>query len=216
MMRQRPRIREVIVVEGKYDKNTLLQVVDATVLETNGFGIFRDTEKQQLLRCMAEARGLILLTDPDGAGFLIRGHLKSILPRIGVKHAYIPDLYGRERRKTAPSREGKLGVEGMTPEILFRALRNAGATFENEETGEEREKITKTDLYFAGLSGRAEAASRRSLLLRTLDLPERLSPNVLPEVLSTILTKEEFKALTERLFLQNNAGEGCQNEESDR
>jgi len=211
-----PRVREVIVVEGRYDKNALLQVVEATVLETNGFSIFHDEEKLQLLRRLAAARGLILLTDPDGAGFLIRGRLKSCLPKERVRQAYVPDLYGRERRKRAPSREGKLGVEGMSPELLLSALRRAGATFENEETLEVQEKITHSDLYFAGLSGRPEASARRALLLRTMELPERLPSGVLPEVLSAILTRAEFEQLVQRLFLQDHTGDGGQDEESGR
>ena len=124
------RIREVIVVEGRYDKNTLSQVVEATILETRGFGIFKDKEQLSLLRRAAQARGLILLTDSDGAGFVIRNYLKGAIDPGYIKHAYIPDISGKERRKDAPGKEGKLGVEGMTPQVLLEALRRAGATFE--------------------------------------------------------------------------------------
>ena len=126
------KIREVIVVEGRYDKNTLSQVVDATILETKGFGIFKDKAQLRLLRRAAQARGLIVLTDSDGAGFVIRNYLRGVLPPERVKHAYIPDVPGKERRKAAPGKEGKLGVEGMSPELLLEALRRAGATVEGE------------------------------------------------------------------------------------
>ena len=128
----KPRVREVIVVEGRYDRNTLLQAVDAAVVEVGGFAVFNDREKTAYLRTLAEKRGLILFTDPDGAGFVIRSHLKSVLPPDRLKQAYIPDIPGKERRKTAPGKEGLLGVEGMTPEILLEALRNAGAEMDGE------------------------------------------------------------------------------------
>ena len=142
-------IQEAIVVEGRYDKNTLSQVVDTVILETAGFGVFKNQELVALLRRLAEERGLIVLTDSDGAGFLIRGHLKSALPPDKVKHAYIPDVPGKERRKRAPGKEGKLGVEGMTPAVLVEVLRRAGATFLEEEAGDRGPKggITKADLY---------------------------------------------------------------------
>ena len=146
------KIREAIVVEGRYDKNTLSQVVDAPILETAGFGIFKDRQQMALLRRVAEKRGLIVLTDSDGAGFVIRNHVKSAIPGKYLKHAYIPDIPGKERRKSAPGREGKLGVEGMTPEVILAALRNAGATIEGEETTSSG-GITKQDLMALGLSG---------------------------------------------------------------
>lgn len=122
------KIKEVIVVEGRYDKNTLAQVVDATVVELGGFAVFHDAEKLALLRRLAESRGLILLTDSDGAGFVIRNHLKGALPRDKVKQAYIPDIAGKEKRKRRPGKEGKLGVEGMDPATLLSVLRRCGAT----------------------------------------------------------------------------------------
>ena len=149
------RIREAIVVEGRYDKNTLSQMVDTVIVETSGFGIFKDKERLALLRRLAEKRGLIVLTDPDGAGFVIRSHLKGSIPPEQVKHAYVPDVYGKERRKRRGGKEGKLGVEGMRPEVLEAALRRAGATF-LDETGEaapKRQAITKADLMALGLSG---------------------------------------------------------------
>ena len=172
-------IREAIVVEGRYDKNTLSQVVDTLILETNGFGIFKDPERMSLLRRAAERRGLIVLTDSDGAGFVIRNRIRGAIPAEHLKHAYIPDVYGKEKRKRQRGREGKLGVEGMRPEVLEAALRRAGATFlDEEETAvPPRRAITKADLMALGLSGGPGAAERRKELLHRLELPERLSPN---------------------------------------
>ena len=185
------RIREVIVVEGRYDKNTLSQVVDAVILETSGFGIFNDREKQRLLQTVALERGLIVLTDSDGAGFLIRNRIKGLIDPALIKHAYIPDVPGKERRKDKASREGKLGVEGMRPQVLLAALRRAGATFEDVETEESKNsRITKADLYALGLSGREESADKRRALQRELGLPERLSASALLDVLNAIMDKE--------------------------
>ena len=188
------RIREAIVVEGRYDKNTLSQVVDTVILETAGFGVFKNQELVALLRRLAEERGLIVLTDSDGAGFLIRSRLKSALPRDRVKHAYIPDVYGKERRKRAPGKEGKLGVEGMTPAVLVEVLRRAGATFLEEGEGDRGPKggITKADLYALGLSGGPDAARRRQALLKHLKLPEHMSANALLPVLNALYDREAF------------------------
>ena len=182
------RIKEAIVVEGRYDKNTLSQLVDTVILETSGFAIFKDDERLALLRRLAEKQGLIVLTDSDGAGFVIRNYLKGAVDPSLVKHAYIPDRMGKEKRKRAPGKEGKLGVEGMSPDVLIGALRNAGATFLDEEEGRNtpRRSITKADLYAAGLSGVPEAAACRSALLKRLDLPEHLSPNAMLEVLNAL------------------------------
>ena len=185
------RIREVIVVEGRYDKNTLSQVVDAVILETSGFGIFNDREKQRLLQTVARERGLIVLTDSDGAGFLIRNRIKGMVDSALVKHAYIPDVPGKERRKDKASREGKLGVEGMRPQVLLDALKRAGATFEDGKAAEKQSaRITKADLYALGLSGREESADKRRALQRELGLPERLSASALLDVLNAIMDKE--------------------------
>lgn len=187
------RVNEVIVVEGVYDKNALRQVVDGVILETSGFGIFHDRQKQKLFRTLAEQRGLIVLTDSDGAGFVIRNFIRSCVPPELVKHAYIPDIEGKERRKRAPSKEGKLGVEGMRPQVLLDALRRAGARFleESDET-ERRPAITKADFYAVGLSGGADSRSRRAALLKQLDLPERLTADGLLEVLNALMGREEF------------------------
>ena len=192
------RIREAIVVEGRYDKNTLSQMVDTVIIETSGFGIFKDKERLALLRRLAEKRGLIVLTDPDGAGFVIRGHLRGSLPPDRVKHAYVPDIYGKERRKRQGGKEGKLGVEGMRPEVLEAALRRAGATF-LDEAGERAAQagrpITKADFVALGLSGGPGAADRRRALLQRLELPEHLSPNAMLEVLNALFTREELDGL---------------------
>ncbi len=181
------RVKEAIVVEGRYDKNTLSQVVDAVILETAGFGIFKDEERLHLLRRLAQERGLIVLTDSDGAGFVIRNYLKGAVDPSQVKHAYIPDRPGKEKRKRKPGKEGKLGVEGMSPQMLVEALRRGGATFLGEaEAPSTRRPVTKADLFSAGLSGTPEASSRRAALLKALDLPERLSPNAMLEVLNAL------------------------------
>ena len=190
------RIKEVIVVEGRYDKNALSQVVDAVILETGGFGIFNDKQKQKLLRTMAEKRGLIVLTDPDGAGFMIRNFIKSCIDPALVKQAYVPDIHGKERRKAAPSKEGKLGVEGMRPQILLTALERAGATFEDEEpSNNHNAPITKADLYAKGLSGKSGSSHARKELLQRLELPERLTADGLLDVLNAVMSREEFYAL---------------------
>ena len=189
------KVREVILVEGRYDKNTLLQVVDATVLESQGFGIFNDRQKQKLLRSLAEKRGLIILTDSDGAGFVIRNFVRSCVDPALVKHAYIPDRDGKEKRKRAPSKEGKLGVEGMPPQVLLEALERAGASFEDEaDTGEKQDPITRLDLYRAGLSGGEGSREARAGLIKKLDLPEHLSAGALLEILNAMMSREDFLA----------------------
>lgn len=196
------KIKEVIVVEGRYDKNTLSQVVDATVVTLGGFAVFNDREKLSFLRRLALERGLIVLTDSDGAGFVIRNYLKGVLPRDRVKQAYIPDIHGKERRKRAPGKEGKLGVEGMRPQVLLESLRRAGATFLDEEDQSTalKEPITKADLFALGLTGGTGSAARRQALLRQLDLPEHLTPNALLEALNLLYTREAFLKSAESLF----------------
>ncbi|HJB51826.1 MAG TPA: DUF4093 domain-containing protein [Candidatus Oscillibacter pullicola] len=192
-------IREVIVVEGRYDKNALSQVVDATIITLGGFAVFNDREKLAFLRRLAEQRGLIVLTDSDGAGFVIRNYLKGALPRNRVKQAYIPDIPGKERRKRTPGKEGKLGVEGMKPAVLLEALRRAGATFADEETVGERRKdpITKADLFALGLTGGTDSAAKRRALLKRMDLPEHLTPNGMLEALNLLYGREEFLSWAE-------------------
>ncbi len=191
------KIKEVIVVEGRYDKNTLSQIVDATILETHGFGIFKDKEQLSLLRQAAQKRGLIILTDSDGAGFVIRNFLKgTIAPKL-VKQAYIPDIFGKERRKSAPGKEGKLGVEGMRPEVIVEALRRAGATFLDENAPSVRGEMTKADLMELGLSGWAGSAELRLRLLKHLNLPEKMSPNAMLEALNLLYTRQELEEILE-------------------
>ena len=190
----KPKIKEVIVVEGRYDKNTLAQTVDAPVVTLGGFSVFSDREKLAFLRHLAEERGLIVLTDSDGAGFVIRNYLKGALPRERVKQAYIPDIRGKERRKRTPGKEGKLGVEGMSPDVLLTALRRCGATFEGEEHVPESAGITRADLMDKGLIGPG-SASRRAVLLQTLQLPEHLTTAGLLDALNLLLTRAEFDAL---------------------
>ena len=189
-------VREIIVVEGRYDKNTVAQAVNGTIIETSGFGIFSDKEKIKLLRKLAEKRGLIIFTDPDKAGFFIRGRLRGLIDAANVKHAYIPDIEGREKRKQTASKEGKLGVEGMSPDVIVMALERAGATF--EETPPQPDQtaaITKADMYSAGLSGKPDSVQKRHELLKRLGLPARLTANGLLAVLNILYTKQEFPDL---------------------
>ncbi|MBE6960596.1 MAG: DUF4093 domain-containing protein [Ruminococcaceae bacterium] len=188
------KIREAIVVEGRYDKNTLSQIVDAPILETSGFGIFKDKAQLALLRQVAHKRGLIIFTDSDGAGFVIRNHIKSAIDGKYLKHAYIPDVAGKERRKSAPGKEGKLGVEGMTPDVILEALRRAGATIEGESAPEQNQ-ITKQDLVELGLSGGAGSSEKRLQLLKKLGLPERMSANAMLQALNLLYTLDELKGL---------------------
>lgn len=189
-------IREAIVVEGRYDKAALAGVVDTLILDTAGFGVFRDGEKLALLRRLAEKRGLIVLTDPDGAGFVIRNYLKGAIPKGQVKHAYVPDVYGKERRKRAPGKEGKLGVEGMDRPVLRQAVLNAGATVLDGDAPERAAgNLTPADLFALGLSGTADAAERRGELLKRLGLPERMSAKALLAALNALYTPGELEEL---------------------
>ena len=193
------RIREAIVVEGRYDKAALRAAVDAVILETEGFGVFSDKEKLALLRRLAEKRGLIILTDSDGGGFLIRNYLRGALDPKLVKHAYIPEIPGKERRKRRPGKEGKLGVEGMSAKTLIDCLRRAGATVEGETASADHGALmTKADLYALGLTGRPDSAARRAAVKRALDLPEKLTTNALLEVLNALSSREELEELLAR------------------
>lgn len=196
------RIREAVVVEGKYDKIKLSSLLDGTIVTTDGFGIFRDREKMAYLRRLAENQGLVVLTDSDGAGFVIRGKISSCIPASQLKHAYIPDIPGKERRKAAPSKEGMLGVEGMELQTLRQVLRRAGATLLEEESLPENAhgKLTKADLYEMGLSGREDSAQRRKALQKELDLPEHLSAGGLLQALNALYSEQELSMLRERLM----------------
>ena len=195
------KLRQAIVVEGKYDQNTLRQIVDTAIFTTNGFADTKDPALLRLLQQAAQTTGLVILTDSDGAGFLIRNTLKSALPETGVLHAYIPDLPGKEKRKAAPGKEGLLGVEGMRPEILLKALRNAGAEFADGSTPPPaREPITKQDLFALGLSGGPESAKKRAALLKALSLPAHMSANALLQALNVLFSREEFFTQARRLL----------------
>ena len=196
------KIREAIVVEGRYDKNTLSQIVDAPILETSGFGIMKDKAQLQLLRRVAQNRGLIVFTDSDGAGFVIRNFLKGAVEPRYLKHAYIPDVPGKERRKSAPGKEGKLGVEGMRPEIILDALRRCGATIEGE-TVRRCSEITKQDLMELGLSGGADSSTKRLALLKKLSLPEHMSANAMLQALNLLYTLPELSEAVAALEKNN-------------
>ena len=189
------KIQEAIVVEGRYDKNTLSQIVDAPILETSGFGIMKDKQQLKLLRKVAESRGLIIFTDSDGAGFVIRNFLKGAIAPKYLRHAYIPDIPGKERRKAAPGKEGKLGVEGMTPQVILDALRKSGATVLGEESARSTGNITKQDMAELGLSGGANSSYLRKALLKQLDLPEHMSANGLLQALNLLYTLDELREI---------------------
>ena len=193
------KIRQAIVVEGRYDKNTLSQIVDAPIFETSGFGIMKDKAQLALLRRVALERGLIIFTDSDGGGFVIRNYLKSTIDPRYLKHAYTPDIFGKERRKRQPGKEGKLGVEGMTPQVILDCLRRAGATIEGESI-KPVDAITKQDMMEFGLSGGNDSAQKRKCLMAELGFPEHMSSNALVQALNLLYTKEELSQILLRLF----------------
>lgn len=190
-------LKQAIVVEGRYDKNTLSQLVDAPIFETHGFGIMNDKALLDLLRRVAQQRGLIILTDPDGAGFVIRNYLKGALPKEQVLHAYVPDIFGKERRKAKAGKEGKLGVEGMPKEVLRQALERAGALVTEEQP---RNPVTSLDFYECGLSGRPDSRAKREKLKQKWNLPAHLSSKALLEVAQILYDREEFLAAMEEIL----------------
>ncbi len=192
------KIDRVVIVEGRYDKIKLSSILDAVIIETDGFGIFNDKEKQKLIRKLAGTKGLLILTDSDSAGFKIRSFIRGIVPNEQIKHAYIPDIFGKEKRKTEPSKEGKLGVEGVKVQVIIDALEKAGVLCEESERTQ-RKEITKLDLYEDGLSGKPDSDILRKKLLKHLDLPERLTSNALVQILNTFLTFEEYKKAVEEV-----------------
>lgn len=192
------KIREAIVVEGRYDRNTLSQVVDAPIFETSGFGIRKNPELMALLRRVAKQRGLIVLTDGDGGGMVIRSFLKGTIDPKYVKHAYIPDIFGKERRKAAPGKEGKLGVEGMRPEVLVEALRRAGATIEGEDEPP-RNELTGQDFFDLGLAGQPGCEERRLWLQKKLGFPEKMSPKALRQALTLLYSRQELEELLRKM-----------------
>ncbi len=192
------KINRAVVVEGKYDIIKLNSVLDALIIKTDGFGVFKDKEKQKLIRKLAETTGIVILTDSDSAGFVIRNFIKSIAPNGDVINAYIPDIFGKEKRKTQASKEGKLGVEGIPVDVLKTALEKAGVFCESPEITEKK-LITKTDLFEDGFSGTENSKDKRKALLKQLDLPEKLTTNALLDVLNSLVTYEEYKKITESL-----------------
>ena len=196
------KIKEAIVVEGRYDKNTLSQIVDAPILETSGFGIFKNKEQMALLRKVAETRGLIVFTDADGAGFVIRNHIKSAISAKYLKHAYTPDIFGKERRKVAPGKEGKLGVEGMTKDVVLESLRRAGATFLGEDIAEAKQEITKADLMELGLYGPG-SNEKRAALVKKLLFPEKISTNAFLQAVNLLYTADELNEMVKTMEKKN-------------
>ena len=186
------KINKIIVVEGKYDKIKLSSIVDGVIIETSGFGIFKDKEKQKLIRRLAAEKGLLILTDSDSAGFMIRSFLSSIVPSEYITNVYIPDIFGKEKRKEAPSKEGKLGVEGVSSEILIQALQKAGVSSYSSESSSHK-KVTNVDLFEDGFSGGPDSREKRLKLLRFLELPERMTTKALLQVINSIMTYDEYK-----------------------
>ncbi len=198
------KLKEAIIVEGKYDKIKLSSIVDGLIITTDGFGIFKDREKRELIRLLAKKRGIIILTDSDSAGFLIRSHIKGFVTEGEIKNVFVPDIFGKEKRKTAPSKEGKLGVEGISREILESALEKAGVINRQEQNKglsdqPKQRQVTKTDLFEDGLSGKADSKAKRALLLSQLDLPEHMSTNTLLEAINALYSYEEYKQALSRI-----------------
>ena len=206
------KLKEAIIVEGKYDKIKLSSIVDGLIITTDGFGIFKDKEKRELIKLLAKKRGIIILTDSDSAGFLIRSHIQGFVKEGEIKNVFVPDIFGKEKRKTAPSKEGKLGVEGISREILESALKKAGIANlqgQNEEQNQgqnqgqdkqpQQRPVTKTDLFEDGLSGGADSKAKRALLLSQLGLPRRMSTNTLLEAINALYSYEEYKQALSRI-----------------
>ena len=195
------KIKEAIVVEGRYDKIKLSGVVDAPIIETNGFRIFKDKEKQSLIRQVAKKRGILIITDSDSAGFVIRNFLKGIIPESNIKQCYMPQLKGKEKRKSQPSKEGYLGVEGVDNEVIISAIRNSGANIVGEDTKRENtgSEITKSDLFSLGLTGSNNSKTNREKVLKHFNLPTYLSTNAMLTAVNILMTKNEFTELVNKL-----------------
>ncbi len=192
------RIQEAILVEGRYDKNALSQVVDTAIFETGGFGILKDKERIEFLRQVAAKRGLVIFTDSDGAGFVIRNRLKSLLPPQQLLQAYIPQIAGKEKRKQKPGKEGLLGVEGMTPDVLIASLRRCGAHFLDDDVPLPAGGITRQDLYVWGLMGETGSREKRELLKQHFGLPSHLGTGGFLDALNLIATREQVVALMDK------------------
>lgn len=186
------KVREVIIVEGKYDKQRLSQFIEGTIVTTSGFRVFKDKEKQNLIRKLSKEKGLVIMTDSDSAGLVIRNFLKGIVPDASIKNCYVPQIEGKEKRKDAPSKEGYLGVEGLSEDVLREALEKCGVGAGSSEYNSTREPITKTGLFEMGLSGRENSAQIRKQLMKKLELPSYLSANAFLEVLNSLFSKEEI------------------------
>ncbi len=193
------KVKEAVIVEGKYDKIKLSSIIDGLIIETRGFQIFSDKKQMDLIRRLADTRGILVLTDSDAAGFIIRNYLTGAISKDKIKHAYIPDILGKESRKEKPSKEGKLGVEGVPAKVIIDALKRAGVACESDETPPGR-KITKTDLYLLGLSGGENSTQKRQALLKELSLPEHLAANSLVGVLNSIISYSDFCELVDKIF----------------
>lgn len=202
----KPKIKQTIIVEGKYDKIKLESIVDAIIITTDGFEIFKNKQKRDFIRKMADTTGIIVFTDSDSAGFIIRNFVSQGIDKNKISHAIIPDIYGKEKRKTSPGKEGKLGVEGVDKDIILRALKNAGAEIDGKNAPSNKRKITKTDLYTYGFTGSPNSSIMRGALLKELNLPERTSTNMLCNVINTLCTFEEFEDMSNHIHNIN-----CQN-----
>ena len=196
-MEDKIKLSEAVIVEGKYDKIKLSNILDAFIIETNGFAVFKDKTKLSFIKKLAKERGIIILTDSDHAGFMIRNYISSGVPKEQIKNVYIPDIFGKEKRKAAPSKEGKIGVEGIDTQILLEAFRKAGVI--SNEADSEREPVTKLDLFEAGLSGGNNSAEKRSELLKYLGMPELMTTNAMLEIINTMMSRDEFMKITAKL-----------------
>lgn len=186
------KIKEAVIVEGKYDKIKLSGIIDTVIIETDGFAIFKDKEKQNLIRFLSEKRGIIIMTDSDSAGFKIRNFINGITKSENIKNVYIPDIYGKEKRKTESSKEGKLGVEGMKHEIIMTALEKAGILC-SENDKKSGNEITHTDFFEDGISGGENSSQIRKALAKELELPERISSSSLLKIINSYMTYDEYK-----------------------
>ena len=193
------KINQAVIVEGKYDKIKLSGIIDALIIETDGFVIFKDKEKQRLIRFLAETKGIVIMTDSDSAGFKIRSFINGITNSENITNVYIPDIYGKEKRKTEMSKEGKLGVEGISKEIILEALRKAGVNCD-ENNKEQSRSITKTDFFLDGISGREQSSFLRKELAKSLGLPERISASSLLKIINSYMTYDDYKESVEKIY----------------
>lgn len=195
------KIKEAVIVEGKYDKIKLSGILDTVIVETDGFAIFKDKEKQHLIRFLAEKRGIIIMTDSDSAGFKIRSFIKGITKNDNVKNVYIPDIYGKEKRKIEMSKEGKLGVEGMETQIIMTALEKAGVLY-NENSKKEGREITHTDFFEDGISGGENSSQFRKSFAKHLGLPEMISSSALLKIINSYMTYDEYKDVVKSMCIK--------------